>query len=367
MGKTTKSTAPDREITQSEIGVFRTCRRKHELRYTRGLSRIRSARPLRVGSAVHEGARAWLAMMVGLTPIEVVLRSEAADDAGLRAMREYLARVESQLHGDEDAIRESVESEREAEAAYTGFTSVARGLVTRYEVVAIEMPVSVKLARGYVLRGQLDIVLRDRERGRIVLGEIKTTRGNASTEDFRDDVDPQPRLYLYALRKVYGPSAVDPIAVYVTVRKKGPSITATTKKGLVSAARIDTTRDIYAAALAEQERNGIPVTDEQAALLSQLGGVDRYASVREVWYAPEDIASTAAEALITAREIARTEAGRMRVVRNGHSCTSRSSGVCEFREVCDGRSEPSPMLYQIRANRHAEIVETAEEADSDAA
>ncbi len=363
--KATKSEAPIREVTQSEIGVFRSCRRKHELRYTRGLTKIRTARPLTVGSAVHEGARVFLATMIGVTPIEVALRFDAAQHEGVGAMRAYLERNVRELHASEHGehdVEEAWKAEQEAEAAFAGFVHVVRDLLSRYAVVEVEFPFEVKLAKGFHLRGQIDIVLRDLASGKIVLGEIKTTSGIPATEDFRDDVDPQPRLYLAAIRKVYGPSNVDPIAVYVTVRKKGPRAPSMTQKGLVSAAAIDTTREIYGEALANQEASGKAITDEQRARLAQLGGIDRYAAIRESWFAPEDLDATIREALVTAREIARTEAGRMKIVRNGHSCTSRSTGVCDYRQVCDGRSEPSPMLYRLRTSRHEEIVEESTDA-----
>jgi hypothetical protein len=44
-----------RRISQSEIGCFLQCRRKHYWRYVRGLAPLKVPLPLAVGSAVHEG------------------------------------------------------------------------------------------------------------------------------------------------------------------------------------------------------------------------------------------------------------------------------------------------------------------------
>lgn len=219
------------QVTNSEMGTFRSCRQKWWFTYHERLRSKRTARPLAVGSAIHAGIghvyRHIMAVQTG-GPI-----SDVAIDVGLsrgdaptvdaltalavehlhRGLSEYLTELWDALprapHVDAvDRIMEESElAEREAVSAVVRFVEhFAVDDFNRYLVVAVEQPFHVPLvdASGYRRHlmgysGVWDGVKFDPQVGDFILDEHKSTSGDALDAERKLDMDPQTTGYIYAL------------------------------------------------------------------------------------------------------------------------------------------------------------------------
>lgn len=138
-------------LTNSRLKAKRLCPRYHHFRYERGYASARKAEALTFGSAFHVGMERYWRKDEGTFPSRGLLADEF-DDAALRAL----------LVG----YRNRWETEDE-----------------RYETLAVEQafetpfihPATGAENTEFVLAGKLDLVIRDRDTGEVLVGEHKTS------------------------------------------------------------------------------------------------------------------------------------------------------------------------------------------------
>jgi hypothetical protein len=153
-------------LTSSRMRAFRECARLHRLKYVEGWRPLRESEALRFGTLFHRGLEAWwIAVQLGAAgqpteqgPLECALRAVAS-----RAADPYeQAKVEELLRG--------------YDAAWSSEAAA-------YEVVGVEVPFEARLLNpdtwrpsgAWRLAGKVDLILRRRSDGRVLVCEHKTT------------------------------------------------------------------------------------------------------------------------------------------------------------------------------------------------
>lgn len=393
-------------VSQGELSVIRTCGWKHHLKYTLQLEPAESAyqQPLEVGDMVHGGvAEAYREVQRQQLSLGSTrgLDKQAVLDAVSRYIDERVRRIREasgfSMFSDADSDSAAESTEQEAKAAVGLFIDhVLWRDIERYVVVAIELPFRVPLMDkhgrrvGDQLEGVIDLVLYDIHVGKLVLGEHKTTRSDAFTYDFRIEVDPQIPLYLFAMSRMFDERDVSGAIHLNVVRKTAPKRPAVNKDGTVSTAAVDTTRDMYQAALLEQtteptylaaarqnhaekqtkasaerletnEAKWRETQQRQADVLASLGGIDKFASRHSATIPQHLVRRYTVDAWSGARMLRHIARGDFDPMRNGHSCNSRAAGKCSYRDACvDDVVAPGELLKK-RAHRHGEVVDANEE------
>lgn len=140
-------------LTPSRLRAFRECQRLHHLRYVEGWQVVRTSEALRVGSLVHLGLEAW--WRTGLTDAIAAVQGKALDAFEQGKVEEMLIAYDRRWSSERDA----------------------------YEVLGIEVegrapllnPATWKASRTWTLAGKVDLILRRRSDGRVLVCEHKTT------------------------------------------------------------------------------------------------------------------------------------------------------------------------------------------------
>jgi len=231
--------------------------------------------------------------------------------------------------------------------------------------------------RGYSV---IDTVQRNLSNNEIVVGEHKFSATDVSNMGSRLDVDPQMPGYVYAIKyetevaRVFNPGGVGRVFLNCT-RRTGPGAArvnkikrsdvcsgesggctkskhaaACTEKlkaiqaqetdggvnlGRVSDASHDTTRDIYNAALVEQQGRDLGITAEQFERAEQIPqSMDRWASRHEWFYTEQEVNDWRRDQLADARLVRRCHLGILPASRNGYACAPQNALPCSYRTVC---------------------------------
>jgi hypothetical protein len=211
----------------------------------------------------------------------------------------------------------------------------------QYEVVGVETPFNVPIARGVRFFGVIDAVLRDKATGLLCVMEHKTTGSDTSVFDSRFETDPQVPGYLWATHRGGGTALLN------AVRRTSPRVPATLKNGLVSTAAIDTTQAVYRAATDTQ---GATMTEAQATLLASLPTTEDRWICRHAWnYSDAEIARWHSDTLADVRLIRHARNGKLTASRNGAACSHPWQPRCDLRDACVmGDSPEVRSLYPIR-------------------
>jgi hypothetical protein len=161
-----------RLLTSSRLRSFRDCPRLHHYKYVEGYRPVRESEALRFGTLFHRGLEVWWATRQchaeGLHLDDVPLDSALVEIRGLAADPFEQARVEELLRGYDRAWGEEA---------------------GKYEVLGVERPFEAALlnpaswraSATWRLAGKVDLLLRRREDGRVLVCEHKTT--SESIED----------------------------------------------------------------------------------------------------------------------------------------------------------------------------------------
>lgn len=348
-------------VRNSELGVFRTCRRRWHFQYVEQLQPIMRARALEAGTIAHRG---FAAMYREIRTQQQEQRTSVDMDRLLAeiggevscAVKEWKDRVldpERWFDMDSDrqqqAVADTEAGERQAQAAVSLFAGAfAAQDFERYEVVAVEEPFDVVLrssrndarsrARSH---GTIDLALRDRATlthggyNDVILVEHKTTGGSADDYDARLDVDPQPRQYVSALRELFPQASVGRV-IYNVVQKSEPREPSINKDGHVSVAACATTRGRYEGALLQQEAlRGKPRTEKQIEVLESLPrGTERWASRYEFFLGDAELEQWRLEAVAESKLMRAAQAGKLPITRNGASCSMPWQPACPYRGPC---------------------------------
>jgi len=349
-------------VTNSELASLRNCEMRHFMRYELGRRKeYEGTRAMKVGSIAHLALQqVYRRMKVEpRTPIDVLkqIGEETVRDfieresfATIFAPADYVAEMDGLANATVSVVRCYVDT----------ITREDQG--RRLRVVAVEQPFLVRLrdekghAHGQVwLEGVIDLLLATEKRA-LILRDHKFTQSDAHSYDLQFALNTQLPLYGYALRELgvrWGGSAQ--LAV---VKQKPVSLPKWTKKGLVSAAVIETTRQIYERELKVQEAKGIPRTESQVRLLAQLPqDRRRWVCVHDHWYGADVIQRVQREAYAGARLIRLHRRGEVARRRNPSSCAHRD---CAYRDACVVTREEERMQileedFVLRKQRHPEV------------
>lgn len=348
-----KRRLPVTTITASELTAWRACPHRWGLRYVDGLVPRVGARPLRVGTAIHAGLAAAYRLARG-TPDTAAERRVAAKvaarEAILAAHQEAIASLQV-----EELLDESDEVARLA-------TWVSEHFVDRFaedwehlDPIGIELPFELQLrdvlgrrVPGLQFAGVMDLLAFDRRVGDVIVMDHKTTSGSIDGLDRKIELDPQMAGYVWAARElaamgalqraegwVVTPDAVSGRVAFNVIRKAIPRAPKLNKDGRVSTAAIDTLPEVYADALDEQERRGIPVTEEQRSLLDRLRNKgESYIARREFWLSTSDVERWRTELFVEASRIRQAERDPACRTRNPLACSVASAPVCAYRQIC---------------------------------
>lgn len=313
-------------------------------------------------AAMERAMRAIMDPLILAMPLEAVIdhATKVARDAVGQEIAKYgqlqLARVPAELV-DEFTQACAADARLHAWMVEHALRAILPEDMERREVVAVELPFDLPIpGRKGRVRGVLDLVTRERQSGFIELQEHKTFASSTDNVTRRLDRDPQTMLYLWAMRELQArgelPDGQVGTVVFNVMRRAMPQRPELTKKGLVSAAQIDTTAEIYREAL---EAQGEPPTEAQASRLADLERrPDTYFRRHETWFEADAIARALAD---LERNVARARHLHLHpdeARRNLYSCTSPRGRRCEYEAICSAPSSPEARAqYETRDEQRA--------------
>lgn len=194
-------------LTHSRMSCFQRCPREHQYRYELGIRPAGETKPLRMGSAIHEG-------------IDARAKGASVDEAICAALAPYAAQIDLDIdHEEEGAIELHVEAET-VRALLDGYftawhndwqpaTAGTHG-ITPVECVASELafmmpidnPETGKRTNNFIAAGKIDRIVRLAD-GRLAVKETKTT--GDSVDDASDywlklRIDHQISRYMLAAK-----------------------------------------------------------------------------------------------------------------------------------------------------------------------
>lgn len=315
-------------LTVSRLKSFRKCRRHHKLRYLDGIVPVKDSTPLRFGTIVHAGLEAWW----------------KTGDMG--NVLDAVAKVGRD--GEAIEVAKAMEVLSRYPDAWPDRAS--------YDVVAVEAswetplpnPDAKNLAtsRTFHLAGKIDVLLRRKATGALILVEHKTTSQDVSPESTywkKLAMDTQLSLYVLGVEAL-GHGKVDAI-IYDVLKTPGQELKLATPVELrkYTQAKAGQPSRLYA-----NQRE----TDETVEELAQRVGADidedrsKYFGRREVVRLDDELYEAVLDTWQDAKEmIAAKAAGR--APRNPDACSIY--GTCEFYDICAFGVDPdqSPSFRRL--------------------
>lgn len=372
-------------VTTSEMQTHRDCPSKHGFRYIDGLRWPTEGKALAIGHIFHGGMSAGLVAgwrdMTG-TVADRLARQIKAATATVQTQVDTWAQQQA-LH-DKNADYVALET-----FAREGGDMIAWMLsnyfvrtqtdLTSLILVDVERPFSVRMrdraGRKMPLQfdGVRDALFYDPRHNALELHEHKTVSDMPEDIGKRAEMDPQTAGYMYALIEQRAAAALTfldgtPVpadavlgrTAYNAVRKKKPRQPKVNKDGKVSIAAIDTTPEIYVAALDEQATvRKIPVTAEQLAKATELrdAGPGRWFHRHEFYRTRAEIDRWRSDTVVDAARIRQSHADPTRRTRNPGNCNMPWSMKCEYRAVCMDDTPETRAMYVVASEKHPEVRE----------
>lgn len=330
-------------LTASRAKAARSCLRLHKLRYLDGWTLVNPPETLRFGTLVHAGLEAWwLAVQAGAANLLA---------PALAAMRAL---------GDADPFELA-----RAEVLLTGYDARWGAAADDYDVLGVEVefecalvnPLTRAESKTWRLAGKLDVVVRERATGRVLVIEHKTSSediGQGGEYWRRLRMDGQVSVYFEGARAighdvagclydVLGKPGIKPLKATPPEARKYTKATKTEPSRLYAGQRehdetVDEFRARLLEALAEQ-----PDRYYQRGEVSRLE-TERESSMVDVWQLAQQL----------------REAERLgRAPRNPDACV-RYGRTCEFFGVCTGETSLDDTTRFVRsANVNPELAGTA--------
>lgn len=419
-------------VTNSEVSTFRQCHAKHGFAYIDLLRPVVMAAPLSWGDLYHYGAEvgwtaAWTVAEMS-TDARLGAALSAAPVAIAERAAERIREIETTSYPDNvdrDALcQETEEAAKVAswsvghyfQQARTDLSMVPLLIEGRFEV---QIPTAAGTAGMLATTGKMDLLLWDRELGRIIVQDHKGIGSDVHGIEKRLELDTQlvgyvcgAKVLVQNLNKAHGASGalltqalqglsttqaarlvlqrhmgdlrgatVGSIA-YNVVRRKMPSEpklnllkknqcvspeqvemlreqeTDGKPRGEVSVAQIDTLVEVYKRALEAQimERS-LPATDKQLQLLEQLKNKgDTYFAQVEYFKGADAIERWRKELWVEAKRIRQAEKDPTLRTRNPMACTLPASPPCAYASVCLNPGDPAALRsYRVAKTKHEEL------------
>ena len=412
-------------VTNSELTTFRTCRARHGFEYIDLLRPLVQALPLTWGSLYHHGADAgWMAawLVPGASPAARLAAACAAAPVAIgEKAAEYIAVLEGTTFP--EGVDVAALCQETEEAAKVASWSVVHYLQqAQADLVMVPLLVEGKYqiavpnegGRPGMLKaaGQIDLLLWDRQGGRVVVQDHKGIGTNVSDVERRVVLDTQLVGYVSAATELLRGARTNPVGflerlattqaarnvvaanleellratvgsiAYNVVRRampRDPNINLLKKsqcvtgvhaelmrvqettgepQGEVSVAEIDTLWSRYQAALERQivERE-LPATEKQLAKLEALKARgDTYFRQIEHFKDGDAIRRWQRELWVESRRMRASERDVRERTRNPQACTQPSSPVCPFSVVCLAPADPlARKHYRVAKVKHEEL------------
>lgn len=254
---------PSRKLMNWSLSAFQDwqqCEEKYYLKHVRQLKSTAKAPPLERGIILHDYMEVYYQALKDRKP---------ADDAhvlGMEKLHSHTERVDiasaaAYYAGDEEmALELRSMPEQVEDIAQRYYRIRGKGDADRFQIVAIERWLRMKITSSAISNSKVDLVTRDRNTGRTYLWEHKTT-GNVPSSAFRIR-DLQTSLYARALSRETDDTTkklfkIDAI-MWNYLRTKAPAIPHQNKStkanpvgALSKAVSIDTTWEKYADRIVE--------------------------------------------------------------------------------------------------------------------
>lgn len=323
-------------ITNSRLKAFRACPRLHQLRYNEGIRPLEDAEALAFGSAMHAGLEAWW-----------IAHSRDDGPAALDAAQEKIA---------EAGLDEW--SAAKAEVLMAGYSARWAAAVAEYEVIAVEREFRAPIVsptgrrvRGLKMAGKIDVIVRRRSDGLLLLVEHKTSGADlspGSTYWARLRMDSQVSLYFdggaAALRgqEIAG-------CIYDVIEK--PAIRPLKATPVESRKYVQGTGRLYA----NQRENDETLDEFKARLVKLLiDEPEAYFQRSEVVRLDGELEAARRDVYETALLI-RDSAHKGFAPRNVDNCHAYGR-ACEFLSACDGTgSIDDETKFRRVTNVHSEL------------
>lgn len=373
-------------LTPSELSSFRSCRQRWWLNYDQRLDPIRDDSYVRNLGNLYHGCvalgitaiyRNWQSAPV--TPMDAEHGYEVAVDHALK----LLAKQTPTNGADVEAL---TEWQQMGDKLFSMLRSYWDFMVDRWEHLVplyVEGRFRVPILNnggkvGHLwLEGMWDVVWWDKRQQALFTEDHKTTSKGFSEIERRLPLDVQMSSYVYALKATLRArlkpkqtelwpgyealgithAAIDAVGIvrYNVVRTKAPTRPKTNKDGTISVAAIDTTPDMYRAALESQEGTPKPaVAEKQQALLAKLEATppEYFRQIEHHW-SERELERWRKEVWIEAADMRSVSRKPERATRSQWFCTEGPYG-CSYEDGC---LEPDsiPDFYTKRENRHREL------------
>ncbi len=411
-------------VTNSEVSTFRQCRARHGFAYIDLLRPLVTPMPLAWGDLYHHGAEVgWQAAWrdtEASTETRLQLALGAAPVAIAERAAKHIKTIEEtsfEEHVDKDALcSETEESAKVASWSVGHYFQQARGDLSMVPLLIegsfqAQIPTAAGVGGLLASAGKMDLLLWDRELGRIVVQDHKGIGSDVHGIEKRLELDTQlvgyvcgAKALLKALRtpgdidkalqttqaaklvaaKDWGNlmgATVGSIA-YNVVRRKMPNrphLNLLKKsqclipeqfallreqeadgnpRGEVSVAAIDTLPEIYQQALEAQIMDrSLPATDKQQALLAKLrASGDTYFTQIEYFKGADAIERWRQELWVEAKRMRQAERDPAQRTRNPLACTLPSSPRCPYATVCLTPNDPAAQRgYRVAKSKHEEL------------
>lgn len=183
--------APMELLTSSRMRCFRECSRLHEFKYVQLWRPAKTADALRFGSLIHRGLEAYWSAIAAWQKDSTVIESD------------FLVPAMAALEVETDPF-----DRVRAEEMLRAYSKVHDGDELIYEVLGVEVefkapllnPATWRPSRSWLLAGKVDVIVRRRTDGRVLIIEHKTTSDDIGTDaaDYwtRLVMDPQISEYV---------------------------------------------------------------------------------------------------------------------------------------------------------------------------
>jgi len=376
-------------VTTSEVQTFRDCPQKHDFAYRQRLRPKVTGKALAIGDIFHRGMSAGLLAgwkgVDGLTADQRLARQHAASTADVDAR--VFAWIQEVVEHDPNADYAGLQAFADDAGAMIKFMLANYFELSRRDLVSLilveaERPFAVRVRDAIgrktrvEFRGVRDAVFYDPTYNALELHEHKTVSNMPDDIGKRAEMDPQTSGYVYSLieeraagllRFLDGtpvPSnAILGRIAYNAVRKKRPSTPKVNKDGSVSVAAIDTTAEIYMAALDEQQHaRKIPVTEKQLEVMRGLAArVNPYFGRHEYQKTRAEIDRWRNDTMVDAARIRLADNNPATRTRNPGNCNMPWSMACSYRTVCLDDTPETRASFRVLDHAHPEVRE-AEEA-----
>lgn len=399
-------------LRNSELESWRLCHARHGYQWIDGLQPRELVRALTFGTLHHVGVAAgWLAAWREPDWSNAQRKAEAVAAAALalgKRTGEFLLELERmpQTEDTERMREETLEASNTALWTVQHYFDRSEHLLHWVPLgveLSFQVPVLNRVGKPDILihEGTMDLVLWDRDTGRIVVDDHKTTSNDPELLNKKLELETQLTGYVNAVERLHkscrlvtgatdaaravvaagasdwNTATIGSVAFNVARSRKPshPTLNLLTKKqvqtsnqselyarqesgeertpmGEVSVKQIDTLPEIYRAALEDQliDRE-LPITDKQRELLASLERKgDTYYRRFEGYKNPDERERWRSEMWTDSKRIRDARKDRLLRTRNPLACTGPASPRCQYALICSSPDDPIARgAYRVEA------------------